>query len=127
MHRTDMMGSALDPLMPLNRWIQYTQAELQTLRSDCRHHFEQVASTGRIQQQQLDSLQTQIRDLAQQQSQLSAEMTEIANTVAELCEKTKKLQSMLNTLVQDVLQHFSSQQQSSLPVTQLAVTQQDPL
>ena len=90
MQRTDIMGSALDPLLPLNRWIQYTQAELQTLRSDCRHHFEQVTSTERIQQQQLDSLQTQIRDLAQQQSQLSAEMTEIANAVTELCGKKKR-------------------------------------
>ena len=34
MQRTDIMGSALDPLLPLNRWIQYTQAELQTLRDD---------------------------------------------------------------------------------------------
>ena len=127
MQRTDIMGSALDPLLPLNRWIQYTQAELQTLRSDCRHHFEQVTSTERIQQQQLDSLQTQIRDLAQQQCQLSAEMTEIANAVTELCGKTKELQSTLNALVQDVLQHFSSQPQFSLPVTQLAVTQQDPV
>ena len=84
------MGSALDPLLPLNRWIQYTQAELQTLRSDCRHHFEQVTSTERIQQQQLDSLQTQIRDLAQQQCQLSAEMTEIANAVTELCGKDQR-------------------------------------
>ena len=98
MHRTDMMGSALDPLMPLNRWIQYTQAELQTLRSDCRHHFEQVASTGRIQQQQLDSLQTQIRDLAQQQSQLSAEMTEIANTVLNCVKRLKSCRACLTPL-----------------------------
>ena len=71
MHRADMMGSALDPLLPLNRWIQYTQAELQTLRSDCCYHFEQVTSTRRSQQQQLDSDQTQIRVVAQQQSQLA--------------------------------------------------------
>ena len=126
MHRADMMGSALDPLLPLNRWIQYTQAELQTLRSDCSYHFEQVTSTRRSQQQQLDSDQTQIRVVAQQQSQLAlGEITEIANTVTDLCGQTQKLQTMLNTLAQDVLQHFSSQQQATLLATQLAAMQPD--
>ena len=110
MQRADALGSAHDPLLPLQRWIQYTQVELQSLRTDCRHQFEQIESTRRIQQSQLDSLQQQVRDLAQQQHQVSEEVTDIATTVADLL---------------DVLQHFSSQQQMTLPATQLATTQPD--
>ncbi|CAE7306907.1 unnamed protein product [Symbiodinium sp. CCMP2592] len=125
MQRADILGSALDPLLPLQRWIQYTQGELQSLRADCRHQFEQITSTERIQQSQLDSLQSQIRELAQQQAQFSAEMTEIANTVTDLCNKIQETQTTLRGLVQEVLTHFSTQQQSALPATQLAITQPD--
>ena len=122
MQKADVLGSALDPLLPLQRWIQYTQVELQSLRSDCRHQFEQIESTGPIQQSQLDALQKQV---AQQQHQVSEEATEIATTVADFCKQLQNLQTTLSGLVQDVMTHFSSQQQMTLPATQLAVSQPD--
>ena len=125
MQRADALGSAHDPLLPLQRWIQYTQVELQSLRTDCRHQFEQVESTRRIQQSQLDSLQQQIRDLVQQHQQLSEEVTEIATTVTDLYQQVQNVRHTLSGLVQDVSQHFSSQQQMTLPATQLATTQPD--
>ena len=125
MQRADALGSAHDPLLPLQRWIQYTQVEFPSLRADCRHQFEQIESTGRIQQSQLDALQKQIRDLAQQQHQFSEEVTGIATTVTDLFKQVQSVQITLSGLVQDVLHHFSSQQQTTLPATQLAATQPD--
>ena len=91
MQRADALGSAHDPLVPLQRWIQYTQVELQSLQTDCRHQFEQVESTRRIQQSQLDSLQQQIRDLVQQLQQLSEEVTEVATTVTDLYQQVQNV------------------------------------
>ena len=75
---TDVIGSAHDPLLPLQRWIRYTQAELQQIRSDLQYRIEEDNSIRRLQQAQLDSLQVQVRDLAQQQSETCEHITEIA-------------------------------------------------
>ena len=80
--RAGSSGSAHDPLLPRQRWIQYTQTELQHVRADLQHRCDEDSAIRRIQQAQLDSLQVQIRDLAQQLSEISEHVTEIANTIA---------------------------------------------
>ena len=82
--RSDTLGSACEPLLPLNRWIHYTQTELQSVRADLLHHREKELAVRRLQQSQLDSLQVQARELAQQHAEFSAQMTEVANAVADL-------------------------------------------
>ena len=82
--RSDTLGSACDPLLPLNRWIHYTQTELQSVRADLLHHREEELAVRRLQQSQLDSLQAQIRELAQQQTEISEQMTEVANAVTDM-------------------------------------------
>ena len=72
-------GSACEPLLPLNRWIHYTQTELQSVREDLLHHREEESAVRRLQQSQLDSLQVQIRELAQKQAEFSEQMTEVAS------------------------------------------------
>ena len=121
--RTDALGSAHDPLFPLNRWIQYTQTELQSIRAVVQHRYEEDVAMRRIQQTQLDSLQVQVRDLAQQQSELSERFTEVATAVAVLFHQIGVLSKTVNQTMYDVLRHFDSSVQ--LPVTQLAATQPD--
>ena len=85
--RTDSIGSAHDLLLPLQSWIQYTQTELRQVRAELQHRCEDCEeehAIRRIQQAQLDSIQVQIRDLGQQPSELSEQVTEIANAIAEL-------------------------------------------
>ena len=73
--RSDTLGSACDPLLPLIRWIHYTQTELQSVRANLIHHREEELAVRRVQQSQLDSLQAQVRELAQQQAEFSEQMT----------------------------------------------------
>ena len=77
--RSDTLGSACEPLLPLNRWIHCTRTELQSVRADLLHHREEELAVRRLQQSQLDSLQVQIRELAQKQAEFSEQMTEVAS------------------------------------------------
>ena len=54
------MSSACDPLEPLQRWITYTQHEVIQLKRELHEHRQEVLATQKIQQQQLDSLQSQV-------------------------------------------------------------------
>ena len=119
--RTDSIGSAHDPLLPLQRWIHYTQTEQQQVRAELQHRCEEDNAIRRIQQVQLDSLQVQIRDLGQQQSEISEQVTEIANTIAELFQQTSVVRQTVSQTMNDVLRHFSNP--PVLPPTQLAATQ----
>ena len=49
-----------------------------------QHRYEEDAAIRRIQQARLDSLQVQIRDLVQQPSELSEQLTKVANGVTDL-------------------------------------------
>ena len=77
----------------------------------------------RLQQSQLDSLQVQIRELAQQQTEFSAQMTEVANAVADLFHQLGVLRTTFDQAMGDMLRHFDSPQQ--LPPTQPAYTQRE--
>ena len=49
--RSDTLGSAYDPLLPLTRWIHYTQTELQSVRAaraDLIHHREEELAVRRL-------------------------------------------------------------------------------
>ena len=118
---SNVLGSAHDPLLPLTRWIQYTQTELQSVRADLIHHREEELAVRRLQQSQLDSLQLQIRELAQQQTEFSEQMTEVANAVTDMFHQLGVLRNTFNHAMNDMLRHFESPQQ--LPPTQLAATQ----
>lgn len=113
------MGSAHDPLLPLQRWIQYTQTELQQVRAELTHRCDEDTAVRRIQQAQLDPLQVQIRDLARQQ--FEDQVTEIANTIAELFHQVSTIRQTVNQTMSDVLRHVDSP--PVLPPTQLAATQ----
>ena len=119
--RTDSIGSPHEPLLPLQRWIRYTQAELRQVRAELQHRCEEEQAIRRIQQAQLDSLQQQIRDLGQQQSEICEQVAEIANTIAELFQQLNLLRLNVNQAMNDVLRHFDN-----APVvnsTQVAATQ----
>ena len=118
---SNVLGSAHDPLLPLTRWIQYTQIELQSVRADLIHHREEEHAVRRLQQSQLDSLQVQIRELAQQQTEFSEQMTEVANAVTDMFHQLGVLRNTFNHAMNDMLRHIESPQQ--LPPTQLAATQ----
>ena len=93
---SNVLGSAHDPLLPLTRWIQYTQTELQSVRADLIHHREEELAVRRLQQSQLDSLQVQIRELAQQQTEFSEQMTEVANAVTDMFHQLGVLRNTFN-------------------------------
>ena len=106
--RHDTIGTAHEPLLPLQRWNQYTQAELRQVRSDLQHRIEEEQAIRRIQQAQLDSLQVQLRDYGQQQSEISEQVAELANAIAELYQQINLLRQTVNHTMQDVLRHFDS-------------------
>ena len=63
----------------------------------------------------------QVRDLAQQQTESSEQMTEVANAVTDMFHQLGVLRNSFNQAMNDMLRHFESPQQ--LPPTQLAATQ----
>ena len=105
---SDVLGSAHDPLLPLTRWIQYTQTELQSVRADLIHHREEEFDVRRLQQSQLDSLQVQIRELAQQQTEFSEQMTEVANAVTDMFHQLGVLRNTFNQAMNDMLRHLKA-------------------
>ena len=58
----------MEPLLALDRWIRYTQSELQSLRADTIQQREEQNAVHRIQQIYLDSIQGQVRENFQQSS-----------------------------------------------------------
>ena len=108
---SDNLNSAMEPLLALDRWIRYTQCELQSLRADTLQQRETDKSIQKIQQSQLDALQSQVRELSQQ-------MSEVMESVAELYGHVKHLRTALDHIVSDFRNHFDS-----LPPTQLASSQ----
>ena len=119
--RNDTIGTAHEPPLPLQRWIQYTQAELRQVRSDLQHRIEEEQVIRRIQQAQLDSLQVQLRDYGQQQSEISEQVAELANAIAELYQQINLLRQTVNHTMQDVLRHFDSP--PVINITQSTTTQ----
>ena len=63
----------------------------------------------------------QIRDLGQQQSEISEQVAEIANTIAELFQQLSLLRQTVNQAMNDVLRHFDSP--PFVSSTQVAATQ----
>ena len=88
------MSSACDPLAPLQRWITYTQNEVLQLKRELYEHKQEVANVQKIQQQQLDSVQTQIRESEQR-------VAELIDAVTELFLKQSKTQDLLTKLLSD--------------------------
>ena len=79
--RTDALGSAS---YSHSVWIQYTQTELHNVRADLQHRHEEDLAIRRTQQAQLESLQVQVREWGQQQSELSEQRTQIASAITDL-------------------------------------------
>ena len=89
------MSSACDPLAPLQRWITCTQNEVLQLQRELYYeHKQEVANVQKIQQQQLDSVQTQIRESEQR-------VAELIDAVTELFLKQSKMQDLLTKLLSD--------------------------
>ena len=88
------MSSACDPLAPLQRWVTYTQNEVLQLKRELYEHKQEMANVQKIQQQQLDSVQTQIRESEQR-------VAELIDAVTELFLKQSKTQDLLTTLLSD--------------------------
>ena len=110
------LNSAMEPLLALDRWIRYTQCELQSLRADTIQQKEEEKSIHRIQQTQLDSIQSQVRDLSQQ-------MTEITEAITELFNHVRQIRGTLDSIVSDFNHHFDTVPSNNLPPTQLACSQ----
>ena len=110
------MSSACDPLAPLQRWITYTQNEVLQLKRELYEHKQEVANVQKIQQQQLDSVQTQIRESEQR-------VAELIDAVTELFLKQSKTQDLLTKLLSDFASlqiQIQAPQESNdtIPVTQ---------
>ena len=105
------LNSAMEPLLALDRWIRYTQSELQSLRADTIQHKEEEKSIHRIQPAQLDSVQSQVRDLSQQLAELTEAITELFNHV-------RQLRGTLDKIVNDFNHHFESVVPHYCPPTQ---------
>ena len=79
-----------------------------TPRPNIQHRIEEEHAIRRIQQAQLDSLQVQLRDYGQQQSETSDQIAELANAIAELYQQVNLLRQTVNQTMNDVLRHFDS-------------------
>ena len=60
---SDSCNSALFPLAPLERWIQFTQTEIIGIRGDLEQTKSSMQAAQTIQIQQITSLQAQLDDL----------------------------------------------------------------
>ena len=105
-------NSAMEP----DRWIRYTQSELQSLRADTIQQKEEEKSIHRIQQMQLDSIQNQVRDLSQQTAELTEAITELFNHV-------KDIRGSLANILHDFNRHFDSLPGNTLPPMQFIPSQ----
>ena len=71
------LKSAMEPLLALDGRIRCTQSELQSLRVDTIQQKEEEKSIHRTQQAELDSIQSQVRDLSQQLAEVTEAITEL--------------------------------------------------
>ena len=92
--RPSQMSSACDPLAPWQRWITYTQWEVLQIKRDLHEHRQEVLATQKIQQQQLDTVQAQLREGAQR-------LLEVIEAVAELFQKQSQAHDALGKLLSD--------------------------
>ena len=117
--RSDTLGSACDTIEQMGP-LHPNRTSERSCGSAARHREEELAVL-RLQQSQLDSLQAQVRELAQQQT--SEQMMEVANAVADMFHQLGVLRNTFNQAMNDMLRHFESPQQ--LPPTQLVTTQSE--
>ena len=110
------LNSAMEPLLALDRWIRYTQSELQSLRVDTIQQKEEEKSIHRIQQALLDSFQSQVRELSQRLAEVTEAITELSNHV-------RRLRGALDSIVNDFNHHFDSGHTNLVPPTQPAYSQ----
>ena len=89
------MSSACDPLAPWQRWITYTQWEVLQIKRDLHEHRQEVLATQKIQQQQLDTVQAQLREGEQR-------LLEVIEAVAELLQKQSQTHDLLGKLLNDL-------------------------
>ena len=112
-----LMSSACDPLAPLQRWITYTQCEVLQIKRELHDYRQEVSASHKIQQQQLDTVQSQLRESEQR-------ITELIEAVAELFQKQNRTQDLLGKLLADLASlrvHSQAPEASSeeIPATQL--------
>ena len=110
------LNSAMEPRLALDRWIRYTQSELQSLRVDAIQQKEEEKSIHRIQQAQLVSIQSQVRDLSRQ-------LAEVTEAITGLFNHVEHLRGTLDSTVNDFNHHFDSVHSNLMPPTQLAYSQ----
>ena len=89
------------------------QSELQSLRVDTIQQKEEEKSIHRTQQAELDSIQSQVRDLSQQ-------LAEVTEAITELFNHGRHLRGTLDSIVSDFNHHFDSVHSNSVPPTQPA-------
>ena len=90
-----LMSSACDPLAPLQRWITYTQCEVLQIKRELHEYRQEVSASHKIQQQQLDTVQSQLRESEQR-------ITELIEAVAELFQKQNRTQDLFGKLLADL-------------------------
>ena len=102
------LNSAMEPRLALDRWIRYTQSELQSLRVDAIQQKEEEKSIHRIQQAQLVSIQSQGRDLSRQ-------LAEVTEAITGLFNHVEHLRGTLDSIANDFNHHFDSVVPPTLP------------
>ena len=78
------MADARDPLGSLQRWITFTQAELQSLRADLHQEYQIVRSQQERLRQRQDEYESQQRCLQLQIEELRREVQEMQTNIQEL-------------------------------------------
>ena len=96
------MSSACDLLAPLQRWITYTYWEVLQIKRDLHEHRQEVLTTQKIQQQQWDTVQAQLREGEQR-------LLEVIEAAAELFQQQCRNHDLLrNCLVISVFESTDS-------------------
>ena len=82
-------SGALDPITPLQRWIQLTEKELRSLRFDFQGHVQVTYGEG-------VTLTNQIQDLQHQVASLQENVREVNESIAELPQNARNIRALIS-------------------------------
>ena len=103
------LNDASDPLAALQRWITYTQAELQSLRLDFRSSVQVCYGSSAAITNQLQALQHQVNGLEDN-------LREVNDNITQLHQDLSRVRALVSQLLRDI----SSTQHVPVPPESLA-------
>ena len=103
------LNDANDPLAALQRWITYTQTELQSLRLDFRSSVQVCHASSAAITSQLQTLQHQVNGLEEN-------LREVNENITQLHQDLSRVRALVSQLLRDI----SSTQHVPVPPESLA-------